>query len=100
MTGFLASLGFRVSQQRVGISLKRVNPAHHSRRQNITLRSINPVPYTASYFGDKVHIDQNEKMILYGVTHVCALDGFSGKIVGFISMLVKSNTVIYEKLYR
>ena len=37
---------------------------------------------------------------MYGVTHVCALDGFSGKIVGFVSMAVKSNKVIYEKLYR
>lgn len=37
---------------------------------------------------------------MYGVTHVCAVDGFSGKIVGFVSMAVKSNEVIYEKLYR
>ena len=37
---------------------------------------------------------------MFGVTHVCAVYGFSGKIVGFISMPVKSNTVIYEKLYR
>ena len=42
-------------------------------------------------------IDQNEKLIAFGVTHVCAVDGFSGKIVGFISMPVKSN---YDKLYR
>lgn len=40
------------------------------------------------------------KLIAFGVTHVCAIDGFSGKIVGFISMPVKSNTIIYDKLYR
>lgn len=100
MTGFLTSQGFKVSQQRVGIALKRVNPFHHSRRQNTVQRLINPIPYTAAYFGEKLHIDQNEKLIRYGVTHVCAVDGFSGYIVGFISMQVKSNGIIYEKLYR
>jgi len=100
MTGFLSAQGFKVSQQRVGLSLKRVNPMHHSRRQLVTHCSINPIPYTAHYFGEKLHVDQNEKLIAFGVTHVCAVDGFSGKIVGFISMPVKSNTIIYEKLYR
>lgn len=100
MTGFLSSQGFRISQQRVGLALKRINPLHHSRRQDTAQRSINPVPYTAKYFGEKLHIDQNEKLIAFGVTHVCAVDGFSGKLVGFISMPVKSNTIIYDKLYR
>lgn len=100
MTGFLSSQGFRISQLRVGKSLRRVNPLHHSRRRNATHRSINPIPYTARYFGEKLHVDQNEKLIAFGVTHVCAVDGFSGKIVGFISMPVKSNTIIYDKLYR
>ena len=100
MTGFLASQGFKISQNRVGHALKRVGPYHHSRRQNTVQRLINPIPYTATYFGEKLHIDQNEKLVMYGVTHVCAVDGFSGKIVGFVSMAVKSNEVIYEKLYR
>lgn len=43
------------------------------------------------YFGEKLHIDQNEKMVMFGVTHVCAVDGYSGKIVGFVSMPVKNN---------
>ena len=100
MTGFLSSQGFKVSQQRVGQALQRVNPFHYSRRRNTIQRLINPVPYSASYFGEKLHVDQNEKLVLYGVTHVCAVDGFSGKIVGFVSMAVKSNGIIYEKLYR
>lgn len=100
MTGLLASQGFRISQQRIGKSLKRVNPLYHSRRQNLAHRAINPIPYTARYFGEKLHIDQNEKLIAFGVTHVCGVDGFSGKIVGFISMPVKSNTIIYDKFYR
>ena len=100
MTGFLASQGFKVSQNRVGLALKRVFPYHHSLRQNTVHRQINPIPYVAAYFGEKLHIDQNEKLVLYGVTHVCAVDGFSGKIVGFVSMAVKNNQIIYEKLYR
>lgn len=100
MKGFLASLGFNVCQNRVGRSLKRVAPLHRARRQNTVHRQINPVPYTAAYFGQKLHIDQNEKLVLYGVTHVCAVDGFSGKIVGFVSMAIKSNEIIYDKLYR
>ena len=99
MTGFLSSHGFRIAQIRVGKSLKRVNPRYHSRRRNSTHRSINPIP-SARYFGEKLHIDQNEKLIAFGVTHVCAVNGFSGKIIGFISMPVKSNSIIYEKLYR
>jgi len=35
----------------------------------------NPVPYHADYFGHKLHIDQNEKLVMYGVTHVTAVDG-------------------------
>ncbi len=36
---------------------------------------MNPVP---EYFG---HIDQNEKLIRFGVTHVAASDGYSGKLL-------------------
>lgn len=100
MSGFLGSQGFKSSEVRVGQSLKKANPAHHSRRQSIAQRSINPIPYRADYFGEKLHIDQNEKIVMYGVTHVCAIDGYSGKIVGFLSMPIKNNIIIYEKLYR
>ena len=52
------------------------------------------------YFGEKVHIDQNEKLVLFGVTHICAVDGYSGKIVAFCSMPIKNNiSIIYEKIY-
>ncbi len=61
-------------------------------------RQVNPIPYTATYFGEKLHIDQNEKLIMYGVTHVCAIDGFSGKIVGLVSMAVKNNSITIRKV--
>ena len=100
MTGFLSSQGFRISQKRVGASLKKVNPVYHAKRRNLAHRAINPIPYVAKYFGEKLHIDQNEKLVMFGVTHVCAVDGFSGKIVSFISMPIKSNTIIYDQMYR
>ena len=73
---------------------------YHSQRQREIKRSINPIPYQADYFGQKIHIDQNEKLVMYGTTHVCAIDGFSGKIIGFVSMPIKNNIIIYDKLYR
>ena len=100
MTGLLASQGLRVSQTRVGHSLHRTNPGYHHARRTATARQLNPIPYRADYFGHKVHIDQNEKMVMYGVTHVCAVDGFSGKIVGFITTPVKNNIEIYSHLFR
>lgn len=76
MTGFLASQGVRVGTKRVGESLARVNPYYHQKRVTRTERQTNPIPYTAKYFGHKVHIDQNEKLILFGVTHVCVVDEY------------------------
>ena len=37
---------------------------------------------------------------MYGVVHVCALDGFSGKIVGHATMARKKNLLICEKVFR
>lgn len=44
MTGFLASEGIRVSQLRVGLALKRVDPQRHSWRRNTVQQLTNPVP--------------------------------------------------------
>lgn len=100
MVGVLASHGIRASSQRVGQSLARVNPVYHERRTTRTERQTNPIPYSSTYFGNKVHIDQNEKLVLFGVTHVCALDGYSGMVVGFATFPIKNNALIYEHLYR
>ena len=53
-------------------------------------KQTNPVPYQADYFGHKLHCDQNEKMVMYGVTHVAAVDGWSGMIVGFVTMPINT----------
>ena len=60
---------------------------------------VNPIPYRADYFGHKLHIDQNEKMVMFGVTHICGIDGYSGKIVGFVSMPIKNCIEIYSHFF-
>ena len=100
MKGLLSSVGVQASEKRVGESLCRINPDHQNARRTATARQTNPVPYHADYFGHKLHLDQNEKMVMFGVTHICAVDGYSGMIVGFVTMPVKNNIEIYAHLYR
>lgn len=100
MTGLLASQGIRAGQRRVGEALRRVNPGQHEQRRTCTARQLNPIPYYAEYFGHKLHLDQNEKLVMFGVTHICAIDGYSGKIVGFATMPVKNNLEIYSHVFR
>ena len=45
-----------------------------------------------------MHFDQNKKLAMYGVTHVMAVDGFSRKIVGMITIPVKNSVAIYHTL--
>ena len=99
MKGYLSAQGIRIGEKRIGASLQRVDPSRHYTRQQQMHRVTNPVPYRAEYFGEKLHIDQNEKLVMFGATHVCAIDGYSGRIVGFVSMPIKSNQIIYQHLY-
>ena len=61
-------------------------PQYHQRRQ--------------TNFGHKLHINQNEKIALYGVTHVTAIDGNSRFVLCGVTMSVKNNQKVYEKVYR
>jgi hypothetical protein len=45
-------------------------------------------------------VDQNEKLVHFGVTYVMARDGFSGKIISAAVMAHKNNLIIYENIYR
>ncbi len=63
-------------------------------------RNLNPIPYQADYMGLKIHMDQNEKLAMFGVTHVVAIDSFSKKVVGHSTMPIKNNLVIYEDVFR
>ena len=101
MKGYIgAVLGTPIAcEARIGRSLSRVAPAYQQRRRSDTARLLNPVPYTAAYYGHKLHIDQNEKLAMFGVTHVCAIDGYSKYIPAYCTMSVKNNLVIYENIY-
>ena len=37
---------------------------------------------------------------MFGVTHICARDGYSGKVVAFASMPVKNNVEMYKHVFR
>ena len=100
MTGVLSSKGIEVCEQKVGQSLKRLDPVSQSRREETAGRSLNPKCYSADYFGHKVHLDQNEKLAMFGVTHVMARDGYSGMIVAISTMPVKNNLIIYDEIFR
>ena len=100
MKGYLASKGIRINKKKVADSLCRVAPESHERRRHSIVDTTNPVRYHASGFGHKLHLDQNEKLVMFGVTHVLGVDGYSGMIVSHFTMPVKKNRLIYENVYR
>ena len=100
MKGLLATRGLQVSEARVGASLQRVCRRGHAARRTNSINRFNPVRYAANYFGHKLHMDQNEKLVSFGVTHVVARDGYSGMIVGYMTLPVKNNVAIYEAVFR
>ena len=75
MTGLLSSQGLCAGQRSVGKSFQRANPGyHHADRTGMARK---PIPYHTDYLGHKLHVDQNQKHIMFGVTHMCAVDGYS-----------------------
>lgn len=88
------------SAARVSQSLQRVTPVYQQQRIQRTERQTNPSPYVAEYYGHKLHLDQNEKLAMYGVTHVCAIDGYSRYIPAYSCMPVKNNVMIYHDIFR
>jgi hypothetical protein len=100
MQGLLAAQDIHVAEDRVGRSMSRVAPGPQLGRTQRACRRLNPPPYMARFFGDKIHYDQNEKLAMYRVTHVMAVDGFSRKIVGMITIPTKNPISIYNALTR
>ena len=47
-----------------------------------------------------VKSDQNEKLAMYGATHVIAVDGLSRKVVRCITIPIKNPIAIYDLLFR
>ena len=98
MAGYLRQkLGTAIGQNRVRAALAKVHPGNHRKRQNKSERQANPIPYRADYFGHKLNLDQNEKLFMYGVTHVAAIDLHSHFVV---ASPIKNNILIYDQIYR
>ena len=101
MSGYIRQKhGGKIGERRVGTMLRNVAPHYHNRRVHDTARLLNPIPYRADYFGHKLHIDQNEKLVMYGATHIAAIDGHSRFVVACATMPIKNNEAIYEQVYR
>jgi hypothetical protein len=101
MKGYIdSSRSLNISERKLRRLLPSIAPIGHHSRQMSSYERRNPAIYTARYFGHKVHLDQNEKLVNYGVTYVFARDGYSGKIVGWTIMPRKNNQLIYENVYR
>ena len=97
MTGHIKhSTGLRLGVNKVGQALKRVNPQNRRERQTSTTRLLNPIPYYTEYFGHKLHLDQNEKLIRYGVTEVIAVDGYSSFLTAK-AVVTLQNVIIAAK---
>ena len=100
LKGYLRSKGVQASERKLRSLLPRVTPQWFQARQRNAQERTNPSLYVARYFGHKLHIDQNEKLVHYGVTYVLARDGFSGKLVSGAVMARKNNKIIYDEVYR
>ena len=98
MKGYLHSKGMFVSEEKVAQSLQRVAPETYEQQRQNTVDRTNP--NNSMYFGHKLHIDQNEKLIMFGVTHFIAVDGYSGMIVSHVTVPIKNNRLVYEYIYR
>ena len=61
---------------------------------------MNPVAYCARFCDEKIHLDQNEKLVLYGIVHIVGVDGYSHKIVGVSTMPCKNPITIYTTIFR
>ena len=72
LTRVLASEGLKAGEKRVGESLKLVSPLYSQACRHSVARMTNPGTYQADYFGQKLHIDQNEKNVM--CTYVQLMD--------------------------
>ena len=76
MKGFLAMQGVNVGEKQVGAALQRVDPIYHHKRQQQLHRQVYPIPYSATYFGEKLH--------MYGAVNVCAINGILAVLLAML----------------
>ena len=63
------------------------------------MRRFNPIPYNAQYFGHKIHIDLNEKLVDFGCVLVGAIDGYSGYLLSYFA-IHRKNCIQVCEMYR
>ena len=91
MTGYIRSNNEIASEQRVRKSMMAVEPHNHAIRVSDGQRRFNAVPYNSQYFGHKIHVDLNEKLVHFGVVLIGAIDRFSGMIIDIMVAHRKNN---------
>ena len=84
-------MGVSILERKVGNELKKICPRTQAERCMQAGRLFYPKVCKADYFEHKLHVDQNEKLLLYGVTHIVARDGYSGMITGYTTIAIKTN---------
>ena len=66
MTGYVRQKhNIAIAENRVGVALSMVSPQYTPQRRRSVTRAVNPIPYRADYLRHKLHIDQNEKLLMY-----------------------------------
>uniref|UniRef100_A0A914VHF4 Integrase catalytic domain-containing protein n=1 Tax=Plectus sambesii TaxID=2011161 RepID=A0A914VHF4_9BILA len=99
MQGYLRAGGVTASQRRIRAAQAIIAPSYVSNRRVNAQRQMNPQPYRADYFGYNMHMDQNEKLAMYGVVFVIAIDGLTAFITRAAVMPRKNNQTIYESVF-
>ena len=64
MRGHLRSMGVSILERKVGNALKKICPSPQAERCMQAGRSFNAKVYKADFFGLKLHVDQNEKLVI------------------------------------
>lgn len=68
MTGYVRQEhNVSIAEKRLGTALSTVSPKY-GQQIEATTRAVNPIPCKADHFGYELHINQNEKLVMYWVT--------------------------------
>ena len=99
LTGALRAQGVNASEDRVRRAMMVADPVNHAIRVTDGHRRFNPVPYNSQYFGHKLHIDLNEKLVDFKCVLIGAFDGYSGMLMACFAVHRK-NTIDVCQMYR
>ena len=88
--------GRSIYEKTVAKVIKKIYTYHASERDFKAARNLNPKPYHADYFSQKLHIDQNGKLVMYSIAHVITRDGYSRMVVAIATMPIKNNLSIFS----